>query len=466
MAVFPSATTWNHDFGVFFAADYRTGFGTYTPQASIDIKPKKNVQEANFYGSGLDDLSQYYLTGSTYTGAGSKTIKVEIDGTGTPDTFRWSDDEGVNWRSSGIAITAANQIITNGINVRFNATTGHTLGDYWLFTALDPDPQIWRNGDGVELAKLSKDGNFSLTGTNTAAVLRSTGGYLIGPTISGKQAHIFTDGTNTFQVDVNDLTNQFATVADVTGIIAPLYESGTNVTVTSTQSVYSVSVTNAGPVGIDWSGLSLDGTGRAEVTLRLNVTEWGGTNVTFSPSLTFDRTPEILVTGVWEFACSTIDGVTTRVRQTWPECCGWEQMTGFAGTTTYGAAGQPTFDATTDVAYVSIPNDGRIVRTVWTTYGTRYVPERGMVVDIGIPNPSGSTPEIVQAGFTNRLLQGSLIQTFVGVAPSVGSGAAVFLRIQPDGDTATWTPNGWLQAVQTRAMNANERAAYEAGWRP
>jgi hypothetical protein len=105
----------------------------------------------------------------------------------------------------------------------------------------------------------------------------------------------------------------------VTGIIAPLIASGTNVTVTSTQSVYSVAVTNAGPVGIDWSGLALDGTGRAEVTLRLNVTEWGDTNVTFAPSLTFDQTPEILVTGVWEFAASTIDGVTTRVRQTWPE---------------------------------------------------------------------------------------------------------------------------------------------------
>ena len=69
-----------------------------------------------------------------------------------------------------------------------------------------------------------------------------------------------------------------------TSIIAPLYESGTNVTVTSTQSVYSVAVTGAGPVGIDWSGLALDGTGRAEVTLRINVTEWAGTNVTASVS--------------------------------------------------------------------------------------------------------------------------------------------------------------------------------------
>ncbi|OQA32333.1 MAG: hypothetical protein BWY57_02024 [Betaproteobacteria bacterium ADurb.Bin341] len=170
------------------------------------------------------------------------------------------------------------------------------------------------------------NGNLTVSKTNTAAVVRSTGGYIIGPTISGKQAHIFTDGTNTFQVDVNDLTNQFATVADATGIIAPLISSGTNVTVTSTQSVYSVAVTGAGPVGIDWSGLALDGTGRAEITLRLNVTDWAGTNITFSPALTFDQTPEILVTGVWEFAASTIDGVTTRVRQTWPETGAWTHM--------------------------------------------------------------------------------------------------------------------------------------------
>ncbi len=46
-------------------------------------------------------------------------------------------------------------------------------------------------------------------------------------------------------------------------IIAPLYDSGTNVTVTSTQGVYSVAVTGAGPVGTGLVGaVTLDSTGQ------------------------------------------------------------------------------------------------------------------------------------------------------------------------------------------------------------
>ena len=51
------------------------------------------------------------------------------------------------------------------------------------------------------------NGSLTVAGTNTAAEVRSTGGYIIGPTISGKQAHIFTDGTNCFFVNVNSVTN-------------------------------------------------------------------------------------------------------------------------------------------------------------------------------------------------------------------------------------------------------------------
>ena len=55
------------------------------------------------------------------------------------------------------------------------------------------------------------NGSLTVAGTNTAAVVRSTGGYIIGPTISGKQAHIFTDGTNCFFVNVNSVTNALTT---------------------------------------------------------------------------------------------------------------------------------------------------------------------------------------------------------------------------------------------------------------
>jgi len=54
-------------------------------------------------------------------------------------------------------------------------------------------------------------GNLTVVNTNTAAVVRSTGGYLIGPTIGGKQAQLFTDGTNCYFVNVNSVTNALTT---------------------------------------------------------------------------------------------------------------------------------------------------------------------------------------------------------------------------------------------------------------
>ena len=246
-----------------------------------------------------------------------------------------------------------------------------------------------------------------------------------------------------------------------TSIIAPLYESGTNVTVTSTQSVYSVAVTGAGPVGIDWSGLALDGTGRAEVTLRLNVTEWGGTNVTFSPSLTFDRTPEILVTGVWEFAASTIDGVTTRVRQTWPETGAWTHMM-----RTYGSAGDTvgTWAAfagggSTNRAYFNLPNTG-----------LHYVRMRPRTAANGMAGTYWLVPLVQGNGAINLA---TAVDT--NVFGPVSSGYRIALDGVIDGSTGvalvgTHTPSYGVDALYRdclcRPLNANERAAYAAGWRP
>lgn len=250
-----------------------------------------------------------------------------------------------------------------------------------------------------------------------------------------------------------------------TSIIAPLYDSGTNVTVTSTQSVYSVAVTGAGPVGIDWSGLSLDGTGRAEVTLRLNVTEWGGTNVTFSPSLTFDRTPEILVTGVWEFAASTVDGTTTRVKQTWPECCS-------------GMWAQIPFRASGDAgAYIpiNILTASSATGEVWSVKHDTSA-HSILRYSFGVL-PSGLTSVDV---YTRRVISG------IGYTPYEQYGNRTItsrnlLVAHPPATTHTgiWqsditrlsigeVPSGNLQVlfVARRPMNANERAAYEAGWRP
>jgi hypothetical protein len=57
---------------------------------------------------------------------------VKIDGTGSPNTFKWCRDGGTEtWVATTVAITAAEQLLENGVYVKFGATTGHTLNEYW-----------------------------------------------------------------------------------------------------------------------------------------------------------------------------------------------------------------------------------------------------------------------------------------------------------------------------------------------
>jgi hypothetical protein len=79
----------------------------------------------------LDDAT----IGGTYSGTEPRDYVVEVDGTGTPDTFKWSNDGGATWSATTVDITAGTISLENGITVTFGATTGHTLGDKWEFTA-------------------------------------------------------------------------------------------------------------------------------------------------------------------------------------------------------------------------------------------------------------------------------------------------------------------------------------------
>jgi len=87
------------------------------------------VEAASFTGSGLNDCT----AGGTYTGSTNSTFDVEIDSTGTPDTFRWRKDGG-SW-NVGVAITGAAQTLSDGVTVTFGATTGHTVADAWEIDA-------------------------------------------------------------------------------------------------------------------------------------------------------------------------------------------------------------------------------------------------------------------------------------------------------------------------------------------
>jgi len=110
-----------------------------------------------FTGSGTDDMS----AGGFFIGTATLNYRIQIDATGTPDTFSWSDDGGSTWDATGVAISGAVQALNNGVTITFSATTGHTLSDRWDFVGQSPDI----NGNIVQQLKYISQ---NLTGvTNT-----------------------------------------------------------------------------------------------------------------------------------------------------------------------------------------------------------------------------------------------------------------------------------------------------------
>ena len=74
--------------------------------------------------------------GGTDSGTYDRNYVVEIMSTGSPDTFRFSEDGGRSWddnSGSGHDITAGPDSLSDGITVTFGATTGHAVGEAWIF---------------------------------------------------------------------------------------------------------------------------------------------------------------------------------------------------------------------------------------------------------------------------------------------------------------------------------------------
>ena len=97
----------------------------------------------NFTGTGVDDAAFY----GYFTGTSSTTYYVRIDGTVGPDTFEWSKDNFSTTEATGVTITGAEQLLDNNIKIKFDTTSGHTLGDVWDGTAspADVDTGWWSN---------------------------------------------------------------------------------------------------------------------------------------------------------------------------------------------------------------------------------------------------------------------------------------------------------------------------------
>ena len=94
---------------------------------------------ASFTGSGLDDLTLNWSVSNYQSKKYGGNLTIQIDGTGTPDTFSWiytGPYSEVIGQGTGVAITGALQNLSdsNGNTIaaiQFGATTGHTNGNTW-----------------------------------------------------------------------------------------------------------------------------------------------------------------------------------------------------------------------------------------------------------------------------------------------------------------------------------------------
>lgn len=86
-----------------------------------------------FTGAGLNDMAW----GGAYTGLVDGVIyQVEIESSGAPDTIKWRVDGGA-W-TTGVNITGTEQILSDGLKITFQQTTGHSVGDVWSATMQIP----------------------------------------------------------------------------------------------------------------------------------------------------------------------------------------------------------------------------------------------------------------------------------------------------------------------------------------
>ena len=71
----------------------------------------------------------------TYSGNTSRVYLLQIDSTGTPNTFKWSNNGGNTFEQIYVPIVAGPIALDNGLSVIFNATTGFTLNQQFTFQA-------------------------------------------------------------------------------------------------------------------------------------------------------------------------------------------------------------------------------------------------------------------------------------------------------------------------------------------
>jgi hypothetical protein len=162
-----------------------TGVGRYTQftgtpaTRTLEVRPRKpEVLSANYYhpddeGSGQNDLT----ASGDYTGDVMRGYLVQIDSTGSNDTFRWKDNfDGNSWNEEKVSISGSEQTLNYGVKINFDSTSGHVKKDTWhIVTVPNRDPFAVQDNDENDLFNILKDGKVGISTSSPSETLSVDG---------------------------------------------------------------------------------------------------------------------------------------------------------------------------------------------------------------------------------------------------------------------------------------------------
>ena len=206
-------------------------------------------------GVGLND-AQFH---GAYSGSTTKTFRVKITSTGTPDAFQWSDDNGTTYNGTDIDIENNGPLLLkDGVKINFLNTTGHTLNEYWHMTV---SPILNSMSDPTEMARIQVNHEGTGSDQKGRLIIRTNNPVPSGSTLLVNNTGVassadltpggfFTgslDGVRTYYVKVTDTSTNpekwtwstdnvnYSSEFEMTGSAQTL-EHGITVTWTHTQS--------------------------------------------------------------------------------------------------------------------------------------------------------------------------------------------------------------------------------------
>ena len=178
--------------------------------------------------------------------------------------------------------------------------------------------QIWVSDLSASMANAILNGHLNATEPHAGKYALQTGGTMTNVTLAG---NVTIGGVTRTSWPSGSTQDVYTPITNL-----PVVANGaTNVvTITADKRIYLITATNTFNAMTNvFNGVTIGGSNVAW-ELWVDFTNPNGTNMTWCPCMTFDLgVPDISVTGIYKFACSTIDGIKANVRQVYPTVWPW-----------------------------------------------------------------------------------------------------------------------------------------------